>query len=460
MLDLQLLSKKNGIPRNYEEAIVHLSMHTQGIYKERKVNGGPFDVTQACCWMSETPLANGLRMARVPKKDGEVRLVKEPDQTDVALSMAQSHEIDIDPASFSIDLDELILISGDCAEGLTRSLTDPEFKHLIHTEEKNSSKFHVDNFIWPHRKVEFQVSDTEKRVYNASDCFVYTRKTAWVKHGTKSENGEFETLEEDFETHVFVEPNPDIPQELQEKARNTIRLFRLNGLYYHHSDDIQHHEICYNVSEAQTQYDDLKLVGRDKAFDRARTALDQLRNLREMVADEELLEVIIGQQRILMELNGYRSVWAKVFNDGGDPGGFDDIVQISSPTPVTDPPSVEQDTETEADLSRKNIAIVETNEDLAESLRNYVEAATEQRLLVKEKAEDSESASDLFKEADTAAGSDFETASFSADELPEELTNALGEWIEPEEPGTELSENYRNILLNGFLMDTVFVRKR
>jgi len=165
---------------------------------------------------------------------------------------------------------------------------------------------------------------------------------------------------ETFKDFLFVEANPALPDLLYVMAENTIRLFRLNNRYYDYFNNLNIHCIKYNGG--YNEYDDLRPEGRMQAHKRARKSLQQLKTMQKLKVDPETTQLFIGQYKILMELTGYASVWATVFNDGDNPGGFNDIMGVPAPVaptfvPVTPPPASSKRTRDIVDVSNPEKAI-------------------------------------------------------------------------------------------------------
>ena len=287
---------------------------------------------------------------------------------------------------------DLLLISDDCCEGLKMSLEEFATKGGDQTlikdpnnpDENVSNPYKRSHYVWPNQIIYWKTpdvvvlnninrTDNESadgklgfKSYTSADCFIYTKKTALVQQmvdETEEGNADYDALTEasaTLEEFLFVEANPALPEPLYIMAQNTIRLFRLNSRHYRHTGE-DFHRIAYNTSKSETPYDDLRLTGRMEAYKQARKSLDQLKNIRNSGLDQGTIEVFNSQYKILMELSGYRSVWATVFNEGGDPGGFNDILGgIPAPTtPVPDDVSVESDREITVTRNPVNILSVD-----------------------------------------------------------------------------------------------------
>lgn len=368
MLQVQLhkSTPNNAVP--YEEAITLLASKTVVFYSGTAlspygVNEPSYDISQVCCWISGQPLRNGMRLCAVNYKS-EIELIEEP-LNEVADTLTFENR-----PSFSID--NLFLISPDCHEGLRNSL------NYLRKEYLNGQKLIKD----PQAPNQYVIADPlnikyyilpkstygSDKKYCSQDCFIYSKKTALVtqleleeqlfleghsldlhmepelesnedvhmgiedKEDSDAEpQGFWNVTSQEFKEFLFVEANPALPKDLYVMAENTIRLFRLNSRHYDHFNNASYH--CIEYKPGENEYDDLRFEGRMQAYDRARKSLHQLKSIRNLVVDPGTMRVFISQYRILMELTGYASVWATVFNDGNDPGGFNDIMGVSAPVP-------------------------------------------------------------------------------------------------------------------------------
>lgn len=386
--------------RTYSDAISFLASNTINRFKDKiikTVDGNDtMDVSQVCCGMCEKPLGNEMRMLFAPQK-GSIAMVKYPNVEAFEGSLYE----DVWKNSFGRDLQSFVLLCGDCLESFRTSMYGMGNSEFERDGQKTKDYFSgqlkkmdgsvidnhqdlldVDNYIFPHRIIEWdeelndEMGSEVPRRYSPSECFVYTKRVAWIRY---IEQGEIETdfrlVDEAFESSIFVEPNPNLPEPIRIRALNTIRLFKLNGLYYDYRGD-KYHAINFIVNRNQTPYDDLRRVGRDKAHQRAQTARNQLKNARDLFADEKTRVILEGQQKIIMELNGFRSVWAKVFNDGDDPDGLAGLFGFPVPVPVT-PTVVLKDYES-AELNRLKGQIVDltkanhTAQEINNRFSNYI----------------------------------------------------------------------------------------
>jgi hypothetical protein len=379
---------------SYGDAISFLAANTVVFYGRLAYRpNGPFlpsyDINQVCCWLSEQPLKNGMRLCTINQNSSsQVALIEEPSADEPgAINVAQG-QTKLNPGS-------LILISPDCHEALRKSieyLKQPgRQQQLIKDPQTNTfstNPLNYNNYVWP---------NIDYPPYNSQSCFVYTKKSALVQQlvyqeieDDGSDDGDMEVeiirpLEiggQALKEFIFVEPNPDLPDHLLIMAENTIRLFGLNSRYYDYLNSLSVHCINYNASESETEYDDMRTEGRMQAYKRAAKSLHQLKTIRNLAAGAEVIQVFISQYKTLIELTGYTSVWATVFNDGNDPGGFNDIMGIPAPvTPLTPVPAGDKK------IKRKWSDIVEITDD--EKLNTIVEGtlprAIKKRKLVDEK---------------------------------------------------------------------------
>lgn len=316
----------------YNRTLSHLAENTIISYRNtewrpRGLLASSFDASQVCCWMCEKPLVNDMRLGTRKDSSGKIKIIRSPVQDGDIPQEYSEQEVPINQAG---ELKDTLLICGDCHEGLSSSLSDPEL--MIYDAEGNEitgeQKYNPEHYIWPQEK---------EAGYSSGDCFSYQKEFAFVVRFPHSreehaldESDEANGATTFIEQHVMVEPSANLPSDVYRKARNTIRLFRLNGKHYQYKGQ-DHHLIKYYAGEGQSPVDDLRRQSRNKAHDRAREALIQFRNVREMYAGPEMMNILRTQQHILMELNGHRSVWDNVFHDGGDPGGFNDIMGIVAP---------------------------------------------------------------------------------------------------------------------------------
>jgi hypothetical protein len=381
--------------QTYAGAITHIASHTVIGYRGEELrplgNDNPsFDISQVCCWMCEKPLGNSMHLCTTDDGSGKVKIISEPQDNDAE---DEEHGMQIESGSFinvhqNTKCENMLLICGDCCEGLKKSLAylddkqneqtlikDP-FNPSINVTGPQDPKY----YIWPNEKVSLSEQSIARenlnssstkhpdRIYTAQDCFIYTKKSALIKHMAEDEGNEaLIEVSSELQQYIFVEPNPALPEPLFVAAQNTIRLFRLNSKYYEHSGR-DYHVIQYSDSNNEIFYDDLRLAGRGKAYKRARTALKQLKNVRDAYLEPEIINALIQQQKILMELNGYRSVWATVFNDGDDPGGFIDIVGCPAPVgPIT---STE---DSESLLRKRSFASLDTAESFSTEMSKILD---------------------------------------------------------------------------------------
>ncbi|MEL6536533.1 MAG: hypothetical protein AAFQ98_14040 [Bacteroidota bacterium] len=372
MLSIKLREPRLSDPQSseYEQVITHLATHTlmgQGNPESllEGYNAIALDISQVCCWLSEKPLNNGMRLCTMHSDQGLVALVAEPGE-----SVEEGNEEDgemVRDKSYVVSIGEsggvenCLLLCGDTAAGLQMSLGDDDYLSYIVDEQGNPvenprSQIH---YLWPQKAKTVNVPDgnggTLERTYTPDQYFVYVRKMGIIEYGSTAAD-EDEELENEVPSpftgdrtelaqQIFIEPNPKLPKALWYKARNTIRLFRLNGNNYVPGKD--YHQLQINSAKAETLYDDMRLTGRHKAYDRAHTALSQLKAIRTLNAGPDVEKMIVSQQQILIELNGYRSVWRTVFKEGGDEGGFNQISMI--PSPVGPPPETISAMEEEVD---------------------------------------------------------------------------------------------------------------
>ncbi len=368
MLQKKTLVQGLLLDRSYQNDKIFIASHTQAHIIGRQVGekGQPsFDISKVCCWMCEKPLRSRFELCHVPR-EGDISLISEPDSAISYDSEAEMVDDDQFVKSWNskIQFEDTILLCGDCSESI-------KYSFVVHPEIRDNNGDRVENlrscshYIWPNLEYKIvgdrvdiltpgslevlvnKANDVE--VFTSEQCFIYEKKVAWVKYLSMEENGVERLVQEEFESRLFIEPNPNVPKVLQIFARNTIRLFRLNGVHYFHGEE--HHEIHYDVSKSHTKFDGLRLVGRNKAYNRSRTALDQFRTAREF--DQGLYSVLLDQQKLIMELNGYYSVWASVFKDGNDPGGLSDIFG-TDPLP-TSPVSSGPKSPDKVDLMKKEI---------------------------------------------------------------------------------------------------------
>ena len=374
MLPIMLYRKPDRDFRNYQEAIIHLASNTVVFYSGQKLrsNGedqSSYDISQVCCWLSEQPLRNGMRLCTLNNGSTQIALFEEPEG---------EGGMDVEQDTPPLDPDNLLLISPDCHEALRISLAylaaTKENQRLI-KNPKQPKEFVQDPlnysyYIWPNHITGWSDSsgfqeiylrnlnnpsttliDPAFQPYNSQDCFIYTKKTALVDYLVTREIESLEELDEErgpsvplesasftFKEFLFIEANPALPEPLYVMAENTIRLFRLNSRCYPYLNDWNFHSLQYVISNNEDEYDDLRLPGRMQAYKRARKSLNQLKTIHALVPDPETTQLFISQYKILMELSGYTSVWATVFNEGEDPGSFNDIMGVPAPvapTPVT-----------------------------------------------------------------------------------------------------------------------------
>lgn len=308
----------------YGKAIQHLALNTRVSYKhliigEESPFQPSFDISQTCCWVCEKPLGNGMYMCTHGGDTGTVQIIKEP---------AQEDDMDDDDISkknlTASDLMNLVLLCGDCMHGLSQSLLSDKTRiHDPMDESLIGRGWNLKrNFLWP-----TELQETEYFVYRKKDAMVYTYDVAESNSmdSLRSETSKNLTIR----SHVFIEPNPHLSESEFIQAKNTIQLFKLNGGCYDYQEKV--HTLRFNEAHGQSIFNDLRLLGRNKAYDRAQTALTQFKSIRELYADPKLNEMLIAQQRVLVELNGYRSVWISVFNDGNDPGSLAQILKFPKP---------------------------------------------------------------------------------------------------------------------------------
>jgi|GEM_PF-6514697 len=367
---------------NYQEAILHLASNTVVFYSGQKhsPNGNDqpsYDISQVCCWLSEQPLRNGMRLCTLNNGSGRIALIEDPE----VLEDPEGEEgMNVEHDTPPLAPDNLLLISPDCHESLRVSLAylagAKENQRLIKNPERPKEFVHdplnYNYYIWPNHITGWSdtgglqnpslinlnnqfppLVDPRSRLYNSQDCFIYTKKTALVEYLVTREIEDEEDTDEErdpsaplesesftFREFLFIEANPALPEPLYVMAENTIRLFRLNSRNYGDLNDQDFHSLQYIISNNEGEYDDLRLPGRMQAYKRARKSLNQLKTIHALVPDPETTQLFISQYKILMELSGYTSVWATVFNEGEDPGSFNDIMGVPAPvapTPVTQP---------------------------------------------------------------------------------------------------------------------------
>lgn len=364
MLPIKLHTTPSSNFTNYEDAITYLASHTVAIHRGEPLrplgrDKPSFDISQVCCWVSEQPMIHGMRLCTLNNGSEKISIISEPIGED---AMQTEDNIAI-PIHKGIKAKDLLLISEDTYAGLKMSLeyfAKEGAKQTLIKDPKYPSKNVTDpwnykHYIWPTKahKSDGIVYELEVLAvnpgdyYNAQSCFVYTPKTAVVKQISEHE----EVLSAASEEHLFIEADLALPAPLYVMAQNTIRLFRLNGRYYEHENK-DHHSLVlgrriqtlevdeeepYYETRYEGYYDDLRLAGRMEAWKRARKSLNQLKNLDSLLSDKETTDILINQYKILTELSGYRSVWATVFNDGGEPGSFNDILGVPAPVAPLEP---------------------------------------------------------------------------------------------------------------------------
>lgn len=347
MLKVRVHNLPQGIFSTYEAAISYLASNTIVYYsgQEYRPRGegfGSYDVSEVCCWLSEQPLRNGMRLCTFNNGSERIGLIHPPVQEEPG-------EIITEVDSTPLIANNLLLISADCYEGLKKSLDEFDkgvnqlIKNPLSPNDFVADPWNFRYYIWPNL-----VYTNLGRTYSSQDCFIYTKKLALIqKLAVQGESGDDMAFEqvyaEQLKEFLFIEANPFLPIDMYVMAQNTIRLFRLNSRYYDHVRTQRFNCLEYNTSNGEHEYDDLRLEGRMQAYNQARKSLNQLRTMHTLMVDQETLEVFISQYKILMELTGFTSVWATVFNEGEDPGGFNDIMGVAAPvtpvTPVSTPPN-------------------------------------------------------------------------------------------------------------------------
>ena len=357
MLYITPYSKPKQPFQNDQDAVFFLASNTVASYSGQPIRPrGPYqptyNVSEVCCWLSEQPLRNGMRLCTLNNGSSQIALIPHPVPEGEDEKEDANEHMDVEKEMPPLVPDNLLLISVDCYEGLKRSLAylnaegsqklikDPTSPLLFVTDPKNP-----EHYIWPTRLYDLPDKPTSK--LTSQDCFIYTKKMALVQYlsekkleGDKDDNGievkkQGKPTQVDVETSrefLFVEANPLLPDSLYVKAQNTIRLFQLNGRHYDYVSNRRYHYIGYNTSNKENEYDDLRPEGRIQAFTRARKSLSQLRTMQTFMVDAETLQTFISQYKILIELTGYPSIWATVFNDGEDPGRFNDIIGVPAPS--------------------------------------------------------------------------------------------------------------------------------
>jgi hypothetical protein len=292
----------------------------------------------------------------------------------------------------------------------SEKVTQQLIKNPFNPNEYVKDPLNFGYYIWPHYIVGYReheqqgytlrslnipssfLSDPGYRFFSSQDCFIYSRKTALVQQLVTKviDDDDDDTIDEDDETNygnvvaaerfivevgsedleefLFIEANPALPDPLYVMAENTIRLFQLNGLYYHYLNNTNIH--CVTYSAGESIYDDMRPEGHLQAYKRADKSLQQRKIMQNMAVDQETMEVFNSQYKILMELTGYPSVWATVFNEGGDPGGFNDIMGIPAPVaPVA--PVAPKPVKTR---KKRNVLNLKTQEHLGEVLQQAIDS--------------------------------------------------------------------------------------
>lgn len=353
MLKAHLHRFPNGNFTSYQEAISHMAANTVVYYNglpilPNGVDRPSYDISQVRCWLSEQPLRNGMRLCTINNGSARIALIEEP-------AKEKEGEMNVDVnVELPLNPNNLLLISPDCYEGLKLSLeylnqhiNQQLIKNPHSPNEPVSDPLNPDHYIWPN----YVYYSTR---YSSNDCFIYSRKTVVVRematpepeNATDEDNDgsddnmvidpEPSIMMEVLKEFLLVEANPELPGDLFVMAENTIRLFRLNSCFYDHLNDAAFDVIKYNANKSEIAYDDMRLEGRMQAYDRARKSLQQLKTMQNLVIDAETSRLFISQYKILMELTGYFSVWATVFNEGGNSGDFNDIIGTPAPVvPVT-----------------------------------------------------------------------------------------------------------------------------
>lgn len=361
----------------YQDIITYIASYTQYVYSTGIIKP---DISQVCCWVCEKTLNNGMSMCGI--KDNKITLIKEPgtgndenDNENTGMQIEDNNQVDTGVEVGSLgNQDSVLLICGDCRTGLTYTLQNEAQQKLIknpnHSSKSATDPFNVNNYIWPHIH-QYGSNNTTINKYS-NDCFIY-RKTFGVVVTIAAEANETDiesgaaNLSETLENQVFIEANPALPSDLFVRAQNTIRLFRLNGIYYDHG--YEYHRIKYTEGQNQTLYDDLRLIGRFNAYKQARKALKQLKNIRATIDDKDIINTLISQYQILIELTGYRSTWQQVFFDGDDPGSFGAIVDVP-PVPVAPVNDLQNDINMNLGNNNKDTFITKP-EDLTDMISTF-----------------------------------------------------------------------------------------
>ncbi|EAY28290.1 hypothetical protein [Microscilla marina] len=256
MLNIRInsLSKVGTHFGSYQQAIVHLASNTVAYYQGAKLGNSTedepsFDISQVCCHVSGQPLSNGMQMCAINNNSSQgIRLVEEPKNidegiepndadTDVPMSIESSLPNDgLYTSASQVAPQDLLLISGDCAEGLKTSLS-------YFMENKNIQKLIVDrykpgeyvtnpemgeHYIFPNKmyywddnqKMISDNSTSSTQSFTPQQCFIYLDQGALVQQRVVDDtSGELVNARETIEDFIFVEPNPALPEPLYIMAR-------------------------------------------------------------------------------------------------------------------------------------------------------------------------------------------------------------------------------------------------
>lgn len=270
--------------------------NTKDVYQIRSELAFALFKVHPYCWFTEKALGQGYALFHSTKGV----LVLEPPEGELTPPVDDSPK-DLWP--------NLFLVSPDLATQLTN------FSHK------------AESLLWPDNKDTGTIDQTEEGVdlmeeddeisrgiFSKTYPFQFSKRYPRLRLPEEREEFFQLPISLSMPYFIFIEPNEQhAKQEVKQKARETIKAFKLNGPYYdYEEEDWTSPVIKVPIAEEEVGFGDFLLRLRYKAYENAQDAIAQIQ-LMNRFGEMDNLPMILEQHAVLKRMTGFFSTWNHVF---------------------------------------------------------------------------------------------------------------------------------------------------